>query len=79
MSGCAVCVYDLYEESQSHYRDSIETIRKSLSNLAIPQTEWPSSLTNTLRSDIQKVASASESAFEALEKALAAKSVALTR
>ncbi|KIJ91882.1 hypothetical protein K443DRAFT_685677 [Laccaria amethystina LaAM-08-1] len=28
MSGCAVCVYDLYEESLASYEDSITTLRE---------------------------------------------------
>ena len=41
MSGCAVCVYDLYEESLASYEDSIVTLRRSLGALGIPQDTWP--------------------------------------
>jgi hypothetical protein len=76
MSGCAICVYDLYEESLTKYRESIENIRASLTSLAIPQNEWPSSLLpGRFGSQLSKAASASESAFEALERALAAKTI----
>ena len=41
MSGCAVCVYDLYEESVEHYKQSISALRASLSAQNIPESEWP--------------------------------------
>jgi len=41
MSGCAVCVYDLYEESIEHYKQSVSALRASLSVLNIPELEWP--------------------------------------
>jgi hypothetical protein len=48
MSGCAICVYDLYEESLEAYRESIVALRLSLSALSIPDSEWPDRVrTNT--------------------------------
>lgn len=48
MSGCAICVYDLYEESLEAYKESIVALRSSLSALAIPDSEWPDRVrTNT--------------------------------
>ncbi|KAG2140681.1 hypothetical protein DEU56DRAFT_734800 [Suillus clintonianus] len=48
MSGCAICVYDLYEESLEAYKESIVTLRSSLSALSIPESEWPDHVrTNT--------------------------------
>ncbi|KAG1771977.1 hypothetical protein EV702DRAFT_1134881 [Suillus placidus] len=41
MSGCAICVYDLYEESLEAYKESIVALRSSLSALSIPDSEWP--------------------------------------
>ncbi|OAX40560.1 hypothetical protein K503DRAFT_791303 [Rhizopogon vinicolor AM-OR11-026] len=41
MSGCAICVYDLYQESLDAYRESLLVLRSSLSNLSIPESEWP--------------------------------------
>ena len=41
MSGCAVCVYNLYEESLASYEDSITALRKSLGALGIPPNAWP--------------------------------------
>ncbi|KAG2096998.1 uncharacterized protein F5147DRAFT_715670 [Suillus discolor] len=48
MSGCAICVYDLYEESLEAYKESIVALRSSLSALSIPESEWPDRVrTNT--------------------------------
>ncbi|KAG1722767.1 hypothetical protein EDB19DRAFT_1645605 [Suillus lakei] len=48
MSGCAICVYDLYEESLQAYKESIVALRLSLSALSIPESEWPDRVkTNT--------------------------------
>jgi hypothetical protein len=48
MSGCAICVYDLYEESLEAYKESIVALRLSLSALSIPDSEWPDRIrTNT--------------------------------
>ncbi|KAF8814818.1 hypothetical protein BYT27DRAFT_7081618 [Phlegmacium glaucopus] len=44
MSGCAVCVYDLYEETLEAYKEAVLSLRNSLSALHIPQNEWPSSI-----------------------------------
>ena len=81
MSGCAVCVYDLYEESLDAHKDSVAAIRTSLSSLKIPESEWPPSIrmrpslaqsippggSNTQRKAVVM------SAFEELEKSLNAK------
>ena len=41
MSGCTVCVYDLYEEALAAYKDSVTTLRAALSARHIPEREWP--------------------------------------
>ncbi|KAF5383030.1 hypothetical protein D9615_004908 [Tricholomella constricta] len=73
MSNCAICVYDLYEESLDEYRQSVADVRSSLSAMKIPKTDWPS----TIRAkNIQGIASRKEmvlSAFEEMERALAKK------
>jgi hypothetical protein len=69
-------VYDLYEESLDEYRKTMARIRDSLTNMPIPQSEWPAGLLSARsESDMNKAHSASETAFEALERALAAKSL----
>ena len=50
MSGCAVCIYDLYEESLASYEDSITALRKSLGALGIPPNTWPLNI----RPDVEK-------------------------
>lgn len=41
MSGCAICIYDLYQESLVTYRESVASLRSSLAELDIPESEWP--------------------------------------
>ncbi|KAI0065231.1 hypothetical protein BV25DRAFT_1822377 [Artomyces pyxidatus] len=75
MSGCAVCVYDLYEESLSAYTSSLKTVQASLTAMDIPTSEWPESirpLKEQPRSR-QSSNSVSLSAFEQMERALKAK------
>lgn len=71
MSGCAVCVYDLYEESLASYEDSITALRKSLGALGIPQDTWPLNV----RPDVEKTTPESRkgvilNAFEEMERKL---------
>ena len=71
MSGCAVCVYDLYEESQASYEDSIAALRKSLGALGIPPNTWPLNV----RPDTEKSTPESRkgvilNAFEEMERKL---------
>ncbi|KAG2054323.1 hypothetical protein BDR06DRAFT_884446 [Suillus hirtellus] len=69
MSGCAICVYDLYEESLEAYKESILTLRSSLSALSIPESEWPDHVrTNTPA--IQKRHDIVLNAFEEMERQL---------
>ncbi|KAG8864005.1 hypothetical protein FRB96_006878 [Tulasnella sp. 330] len=42
MSGCAVCVHDLYIDALQSYTASLRHIRDTLSKRAIPQQNWPS-------------------------------------
>ena len=71
MSGCTVCVYDLYEESLASYEDSVVTLRKSLGALGIPQDTWP----RNVRPDVEKSTLESRkgvilNAFEEMERKL---------
>lgn len=69
MSGCAVCVYDLYEESLQAYKDSLVTLRASLQTSNIPEQEWPDSvrLAYQINQKGRPAAEASMDAFAALE------------
>jgi hypothetical protein len=74
MSGCAICVYDLYEDSLLAYKASLASLRTQLISMGIPQSEWPSRVETSLDSQaIQRPANTSLDAFEAMEKALEAK------
>jgi len=71
MSGCTVCVYDLYEESLASYEDSIAALRKSLGALGIPPDMWPPNV----RPDVEKSTPESRkgvilNAFEEMERKL---------
>ena len=71
MSGCAVCVYDLYESALADFREQLASVQKALKAKGVPVSEWPSSL-RTMPSPSgepldQDVYGA---AFRALEKAL---------
>ncbi|KAI0371235.1 hypothetical protein BV20DRAFT_1017200 [Pilatotrama ljubarskyi] len=71
MSGCAVCVYDLYEEARQDYIQALDNLRDNLDEMGVPEDEWPP--------DIRRQQSVPEpanrpdvvlSAFEQFERAL---------
>ncbi|KAI6142587.1 hypothetical protein BKA82DRAFT_1003407 [Pisolithus tinctorius] len=72
MSGCAVCVYDLYEESLDAYKESVATLKASLAALSIPESKWPPNIraTTTQSSITMKQKDVVLSAFEEMERAL---------
>ena len=75
MSGCAVCVYDLYDEARNDYIHALDKIRIGLKEMDIPQSEWPPDIrlegeTSSLAPSKPNVAL---SAFEQFEMALKAK------
>ena len=72
MSGCAVCVHDLYQESLDDYNASVATVRASLTDMKIPKDEWP----ETIRPGAEKRTSLPASnlrAFQEMERALKAR------
>ena len=74
MSGCAVCVYDLYEDSLLTYKASLVSLRAQLNSMGIPQSEWPSRVKSSSNSQVvERPLNPSLDAFEAMEKALKAK------
>lgn len=76
MSGCAICVHDLYQESLDAYNESISSLRASLSALSIPEAEWPADIQNntTNREEEKKGrGNVSLKAFVEMERALALK------
>ncbi|KDQ60398.1 hypothetical protein JAAARDRAFT_191782 [Jaapia argillacea MUCL 33604] len=77
MSGCAICVYDLYEDSLTAYKSSIESLRTSLSTLKIPEQEWPIEV-RTPSGQVEapmaeRTTNVALSAFEEMERRLAEK------
>lgn len=44
MSGCAICVYDLYNEALLAYDKDIASLRSALAERGITESEWPSQL-----------------------------------
>ncbi|TFK49477.1 hypothetical protein OE88DRAFT_1633191 [Heliocybe sulcata] len=74
MSGCAVCVYDLYEESLQAYKASVSALRSSLKASNVPEREWPNSIReskdSSLGSNVNTARDVTMSAFEELERML---------
>jgi hypothetical protein len=74
MSGCAVCVHDLYQESLDDYDASVAAVRASLADMKVPEDEWP----QTIRPRAEKGTSFAASnpslnAFREMERALKAR------
>jgi hypothetical protein len=72
MSGCAICVHDLYQNALIEYNESLASLCDTLSKLRIPESDWPVSirtLTNANKTERRRDI-ASLSAFEELEKGL---------
>ncbi|KAJ7463885.1 hypothetical protein B0H11DRAFT_2240828 [Mycena galericulata] len=76
MSGCAVCVYDLYEEDLAAYSASLDGLRATLTAKGIPEAAWPEGVRVRGRGGDEGGGGSrgdTLSALEALEKALADK------
>jgi hypothetical protein len=76
MSGCAVCVYDLYEESMDAYKDAVVAFCSSLTSLGIPKSEWPPRIRGQVSLPTGQDKQRKEvvmSVFEELERTLNAK------
>ena len=71
MSGCAVCVYDLYQESLDAYKTAVVSIRASLTSMGVPVEQWP----ENIRVDLERKTTPSSilSAFEEMERELKAR------
>ena len=73
MSGCAVCVYDLYEESLDTFRYSVAALRETLVQMQIPETDWPVNIRGNGPADgsvKRPTQNVSLSAFEEMERSL---------
>lgn len=69
MSGCAVCVHDLYQESLDDYNASVAAVRASLTDMKVPEDEWPKTIRPGEGQQTSLPAS-SLSAFQEMERAL---------
>ncbi|EEB94307.1 hypothetical protein MPER_06896 [Moniliophthora perniciosa FA553] len=68
MSGCAVCVYDLYDESLAAYRESVDKVKATLRKMGVPEEEWPASLGPEVKGTRRD--NPTLSAFEEMERVL---------
>lgn len=76
MSGCAVCVYDLYDEARQDYVQALDNLHTNLDKMGVPEDQWPADIRRTLDSpQPAKRADVVLSAFEQFEKALKDKSL----
>ncbi len=74
MSGCAVCVHDLYQESLEAYDTSVKALRASLAALGIAESEWPARIQpESTDKGLARKKDIVLSAFEQMELQLAAK------
>ena len=71
MSGCAVCVHDLYQESLDDYNASVVAVRASLTEMKVPEDEWPETI--RLGAEKRTASNHSLSAFQEMERALKAR------
>lgn len=69
MSGCAVCVYDLYEESMTAYKENVAALRNALVSMGVPEYEWPASIMSPTE-NIERKNNVALSVFEEMERAL---------
>lgn len=74
MSGCAICVHDLYQESLDDYNASVAAVRTSLTRMKVPEDEWPETIRPGAEKRMSLLASNSSlSAFQEMERALKAR------
>jgi Oxidoreductase-like protein, N-terminal len=59
MSGCAVCIYDLYLESKQAYRTALASALAKLEQMHVPRDTWPQELRDRRSSPAASVASSS--------------------
>ncbi|KAI9432989.1 oxidoreductase-like protein [Lactarius indigo] len=71
MSGCVVCVHDLYQESLDTYKTAVAAVRASLTSMGVPMEQWPKNI--RFDSERKTTPSISLSAFEEMERELKAR------
>ena len=72
MSGCAICVQDLYIEALDEYKKATDSVRASLNALHIPEDRWPPEIQTSAQKAKPKVSPVYD-AFAELERKLAEK------
>jgi hypothetical protein len=72
MSGCAICVHDLYAEALTEYQTSLDALRTTLHSRGVSEDKWPESIRHH-KADAKPQVNPTMSAFEQLEKMLAEK------
>ncbi|KZT10222.1 uncharacterized protein LAESUDRAFT_711477 [Laetiporus sulphureus 93-53] len=76
MSGCAICVYDLYAAALEDYKLAMEALRTTLMARKIPEKEWPEDVraagprNENKRAKQDPLRDITLNAFEALERSL---------
>lgn len=74
MSGCAVCVHDLYAEALEAHSHALAAIRSALSEKGVKEETWPVTLrAGASKGGNEKAKEATLSAFEQMELQLAAR------
>ena len=64
MSGCAICVHDLYAESLEAYDQAVSTLHESLKAKGIDESTWPAQI----RDSKPKATTPKEKVLSAFEK-----------
>lgn len=54
MSGCAVCVYDLYKDALTDWQENLDELRSELLALPLPGGEWDEKLLGCSREEAIK-------------------------
>ena len=77
MSGCAICVYDLYTAALEDYKHALEALRSALEARGVPEREWPVEVRRREEPGVDESSKQPQnvalSAFEELERSLRAK------
>lgn len=79
MSGCAICVQDLYAEALNEYKKAVNSLRSSLTSLNIPEDRWPQSIRTSGGGSAEPKKNVAYDAFAELERQLREKRDALSQ
>ena len=88
MSGCAICVYDLYDDAMSAFQDAWAAARDELRAKGVDEISWPAELREKLSApnskryqgpNLHKLVDPVKAAFEKMERELEARRAAQQR